>query len=126
MPDDNVDDIAGQEPAPLAENRRRVASYPSEYVWFVFVSTLDIVFTAIVLHSGGKEVNPLANSVLMTWGLPGLVIFKFTLVLVVIGCCELLARQRDPVGRFVARFAVGISAVPIVIASAQLLRAAAS
>jgi len=121
-PEHNNEAEDDREPANGAGTR---ASYPNEYVWFVFVSALDVCMTTVILYFGGREANPLANSVLASWGLGGMIVFKFLLVLLVIGCCEMLARRRWRVGRGVARLAVVITAIPIVLAFTQLLRAAA-
>jgi hypothetical protein len=95
--------------------------YPNAYVWFVFVSAMDVFMTAIILGFGGAEVNPIADSVLSAWGVTGMVIFKFAIVLLVILLCELIGRLRHRTGRRLAYFAVGITAVPMVLAFAQLL-----
>jgi hypothetical protein len=112
-------------PAQATSARRRgpLALYPNAYVWFIFVSAMDLFLTTVVLYFGGREVNVLANSVLMAWGLRGLAVFKFAMVVVVIGCCELIGRQRPRTGRWLARFAVGVTAIPVVLALSQLLLA---
>ena len=33
----------------------RVARYPQAYVWFIFVSALDLMMTWVVLYFGGRE-----------------------------------------------------------------------
>jgi len=35
--------------------------YPNAYVWYVFLSTMDILFTWMILTAGGREVNPVAQ-----------------------------------------------------------------
>jgi F0F1-type ATP synthase membrane subunit a len=59
----------------------------------------------------------------MAAGLRGLVVFKFALVIVVIVCCEIIGRKQARTGRWLARFAVGITALPMVLAFIQLLAA---
>jgi hypothetical protein len=120
-PESDQSQSAKQNKAPAPS--RRLALYPNEYVWFIFVSAMDLFMTNIVLHFGGEEVNPLARSVLMTAGLRGLVVFKFALVIVVIVCCEIIGRKQARTGRWLARFAVGITALPMVLAFIQLLAA---
>lgn len=87
--------------------------YPILYMWFVFVSSLDIMLTWLVLDQhGGYEVNPIAASVIENWGLPGAIGFKFSLTLFVIIICEVIGRQRDRTARRLARWSVAVSAFP--------------
>jgi len=87
--------------------------FPFLYMWFVFVSSLDIMLTWLVLDQyGGYEVNPLAASVIEHWGLPGAIGFKFSLTLFVIIICEVIGRQRDATARRLARWSVAVSAFP--------------
>jgi hypothetical protein len=95
--------------------------YPNEYVWFVLVSSMDIMLTwAILTKREGVEVNPLARLVIDTWnglwpagGLVGAIGFKFALMLFVIIACEIVGRRRDQLGRRLARLAVLVSALPV-------------
>lgn len=88
--------------------------YQSGYVWFVFVSSLDIMLTWLILNKGGVEVNPLAKLVIDNWGLPGAIGFKFALALFVIISCEIIGRKRDRLGRALISVAIIISALPVV------------
>ncbi|MHC5113995.1 MAG: DUF5658 family protein [Planctomycetota bacterium] len=88
--------------------------YPNAYVWFVFVSALDIMLTWAILAAGGAEVNPIAARVINAWGLPGAIAFKFSLTIFVILVCEVSGRYRPRTGRNLAYLAVGISSVPVV------------
>jgi hypothetical protein len=88
--------------------------YQDQYVWLVFVSSLDIMLTWAILGRGGEEVNPVAKLVIDAWGLNGAIAFKFALMLFVIIACEVIGRQRDHVGRRMAWIAVAISASPVV------------
>ena len=38
--------------------------YQSAYLWFIFVSSLDIILTWVILRKGGVEVNPIAELVI--------------------------------------------------------------
>jgi hypothetical protein len=96
--------------------------YPNHYVWLVFLSALDIMFTRVVLHVGGTEANPLAMLVISRWGLPGMVIFKFLLVSVVILLCETVGRRDDQAGRRLCEFGIVITCVPVLLALLLLLR----
>lgn len=86
--------------------------YPNEYVWFVFVSSLDIMFTWTILGKGGTEVNPVAREVISYWGLNGAIAFKFSLTLFVIIACEVVGRALPVRGLILARVAVLVSAIP--------------
>lgn len=96
--------------------------YPNHYVWLVFLSALDIMFTRIVLHAGGTEANPLALLVINKWGLPGMVIFKFVLVTVVILLCEVIGKRNDRAGRRLCAFGIVVTCVPVLLALLLLFR----
>lgn len=95
--------------------------YPNTYVWFVLVSTLDIMLTWTILHRGGSEVNPVARAVIDLWGLPGAIAFKYALMLVVIMICEIVGRRRDLSGRLLSQAAVAVSAMPVAYSFLLLL-----
>ncbi len=97
------------------------------HIAFVIVSTLDVIFTWIVLSKGGTEVNPFAAAILDDWGEKGffgLTLYKFLLVALVVIICEDVGRRRYRTGRGLAYFAVGITSVPVIAAIAQLTLAA--
>ncbi len=85
--------------------------YPGLYLWFVAVSSADIILTWLVLGMGGREVNPVAATVIGHWGLPGAIAFKFSLMLMVIVLCEVIGRKRDRTARRLAGWSVGVSAL---------------
>ena len=95
--------------------------YENHYTWFVLVSALDVMLTWLVLHAGGREANAIAAAVLQRWGLEGMVVFKFALVVFVIVLCEAIGRRSLPAGRRLATSAVALTCVPLVIA-VMLLR----
>lgn len=101
--------------------RTRPVLHPNLYVWFVFLSSLDLMLTWIVLHLDGVEVNILANWVIDRYGLFGAVSFKFGLVALVVCICEAVGRRQPTTGRSLAQWAVAISLVPVVLAFVQLL-----
>ena len=105
-------------PRPVANAMR----YPTEYTWLVLVASLDLMLTWVVLHSGGQELNLVADAVIDAYGLWGLSAFKFGMVLFVICLCEIVGRRRDAAGRFLAMTAVGLNCVPVVLAMYLLLR----
>lgn len=108
-------------PAPRHGWWQAHALYPQAYTWYVFLSALDLMLTWVILHLGGREVNVLADWVIARFNLPGLVAFKFLLVVLVVILCELVGRRRPGTGRRLARWAVVLSAVPVLVAAAHLL-----
>ncbi|MHC4992660.1 MAG: DUF5658 family protein [Planctomycetota bacterium] len=99
-------------PSRLARFNLSPVLYPNEYVWFVFVSSLDICLTWAILGRGGSEVNPIARRVIETWDLPGAIGFKFALTIFVIVICEYIGRRESRTALWLARLAVTVSAVP--------------
>ncbi len=95
--------------------------YQSAYLWFVFVSSLDIMLTWAILQRDGTEVNPLAARVIEMWGLPGAIGFKFSLMLFVILVCEWVGRLRDPLARKLVVTATVVSAMPVIWSLSLLL-----
>jgi hypothetical protein len=95
--------------------------FPHTYVWYVFVSALDVIFTAIMLHFNGQEVNILANWVLQNYDMAGMIVFKFVLVSFVICICEVVGRKRYRAGRELGHWAVGITCIPVILAILQLV-----
>ncbi len=98
---------------------RRVPSfgamrYPDWYVWFVFVSAMDIMLTWSIIELGGREVNPLADWVLQKYDYIGMVGYKFAVMMAVVLICEYIGRQDANHGKRLAQAAVWISAIPIV------------
>ncbi|MCH7814065.1 MAG: hypothetical protein IID40_08600 [Planctomycetes bacterium] len=94
--------------------------YPNLYVWFVFLASLDLLLTGLVLRVGGREVNVVAADILHHRGLTGMIIFKFCLVTLIIIMCEVIGRRRDRAGRRLAKVCIAVTAIPIVAAFAQL------
>lgn len=94
--------------------------FPDAYVWFVLLSAMDIMLTRLILYFDGYEVNPVARWIIETGGLPGMVVYKFALVLIVITICELVGRVRPRVGRRLAEWAAAITVVPVALAALQL------
>ncbi len=101
----------------------RAARYPQAYVWFIFVSAMDLMMTWVVLYFGGQEVNVLADYILDRWALTGMVVYKFSLVVFVIFLCEVIGHYRPRLGRRLAIFSVLITLVPVIIAFTHLLAA---
>jgi hypothetical protein len=96
------------------------AAYPTLYTWYVFFSSLDVLFTWLILRAGGREMNGLAHWIIESFNLPGMVTFKFLMVVLVVGICEILSRRRYTTGLRVARWAIILSAFPVVFGAGQL------
>lgn len=119
-------DASGAHDLPPLEHRgdwspRRAVLYPNVYVWFVFLAALDIVFTWMILHREGSELNWLASLVIEHGGVYGVAAYKFGLAVVVITVCEIVGRRRYSIGRRLAKAAVVLTAVPVVVGITQLL-----
>lgn len=97
------------------------ALYENAYSWLVFLAALDIMLTWVVLWYGGNEENVLAASVLDHFGLGGMVLFKFILVIVVILLCEVIGRRSRSAGRMLVRFGIALTTFPVVLAFGLLL-----
>lgn len=95
--------------------------FPFHYVWFVLLSALDIMLTWLIIDVlGGVELNVVAASVIDGMGLPGAILFKFSLTVLVIVSCEVISRRRLPVARRLAEWAVAITSIPVVVALWQI------
>jgi hypothetical protein len=99
----------------------RPVALPGIYPWFVLVSALDVLLTWVILHLGGMEANAVAAWVIRNYDLPGLVVFKFGLVVLVVLICEVLARRNPVAARRLGWSAVGLTCVPLLVASGILL-----
>jgi len=100
----------------MAADDKTHVIFPNGYVWFVFVSALDIMLTWVVLHQGGREANALANKIIFHYGLPGLVTFKFALVVIVVLICEFVGRRKLESARLLLSVGIMISCMPVVLA----------
>ena len=90
--------------------------YPNRYVWFVLLSTLDLLMTFVILWLDGREANGVADWVLRQYGIGGMTIFKFALVAFVVLLCEVVGRHDDRAGRRLAEWSIALTCVPVVIA----------
>lgn len=117
---------SGQRHTPLTVTDQRpfllrAAAYPGLYAWYVFFSALDIMFTWVILAHGGREENAIADWILRQFNLPGMVAYKFMLVVFVVLVCEVVSRHRFQVGQKLARWAIALSAFPVFFGIGQLL-----
>lgn len=96
---------------------------PLHYLALIIVSSLDLIFTyTIIFLLDGIEINPIANAVLASpVGFNGLIIFKFVIVIAVIGICEFIARHTSSTARRLAGWAIAISAFPVVWSTLLLI-----
>jgi hypothetical protein len=100
----------------------RHVRYPNQYVWYVLVSSLDLMMTHTVMsYFGAKEVNTIADKAIQSFGFWGLIGLKFATVALVVGICEFIGGKRPRTGKRIAEWAVAISAVPVVIALGQVV-----
>jgi len=76
--------------------------------------------TAWVLSRHGSEGNPIAKLILDLAGFGGLVLFKLALMLLVIVCCQKVARMSQRAGRRLAGAEVMLRAVPVAVAGYYL------
>lgn len=96
--------------------------YGSIYPWYLLGATLDLVGTWFILFRGGIELNPIADWVIKQGGLPGLLLYKFATVVVVVLICESVGAMRERLGRGLAWFAVVVSFYPVIYAGVQVIR----
>lgn len=94
--------------------------YQNLYVWLIFVSALDIMLTWVILYFGGYEVNGVAAWVLHRFGIHGLVVFKFIMIILVILICEFLGREHATAGRRLLQAAIALTCIPVTVALLQL------
>ncbi len=95
--------------------------YPSLYLWLVFLSSLDVILTRVILFFGGIEVNPIADVIIQQFGVPGMTMFKFTIVIFVILIAEYVGSIRARLGKSLMLAAVLINCVPVCWSSGLLL-----
>lgn len=87
--------------------------YPNAYVWLLLLSSMDIMLTWVILLFGGSEVNPIALWVIDHFQLPGMIIYKFALIVFFIGICEVVGTLRDSTGWLLSRLSVMIACIPV-------------
>jgi len=100
--------------------------FPSLYLWLVFFGSLDVMLTRLILFFSGVELNPIAQMILESWGVPGISVFKFGVIAFVITVCEFVGRVRRKTAKALALFAVIVTAFPVVWSSAILISVMAS
>jgi len=90
----------------MPENRSRFP-LETEASWFLLACALDVVMTFLLLHMSASghttvrivESNPLARWAIHQWGLPGMIVFKTGLSVLVVGIAMAVYRVRPVVAR---------------------------
>ena len=100
----------------------RQMRYPNTYVWLLLLSSMDIMLTWVILLFGGAEVNPIARWIIDHYGLPGMIVYKFALIVFFISICEIVGTLRDSTGWLLSKFSVIVACVPVVWAMYLLAR----
>lgn len=120
MADDQLDPRDATQAAGSSMLRGAVL-YPNIYIWYVLLASLDILLTCAIIVAGGYELNALADWVLQGWGVPGLAVFKFSLVVVIICICEVVGRRRYQTGHKLAEWSVAVTAIPVIVSLVELI-----
>ncbi len=90
------------------------AMYPDHYAWYILASSLDVMVTYFIIwRLGGREVNAVANHLVQQFGHWGLILLKFSSIVVVVGICEWIGRQSVARGRRLATVAIILSSLPV-------------
>ena len=113
--------VAAEQRTVLLSMIRQRPLFAEHHCWFVLVGTLDLLLTKVILSLGGRELNPLADLVLRQFDTPGLAALKYSTIIIVVLTCERVGRAHARAGRRLALTAVGLSAVPVMVASGQLI-----
>jgi hypothetical protein len=96
--------------------------YPRYYRWVILFASLDVILTWIILTRGGAELNIIAKQVIDSAGLPGMLAYKFFLIILVLVICEHIGRIRFHTGRGVALTAIALNIFPVLVGGTQLAR----
>jgi len=88
--------------------------FPQAAIWLVFMGSMDVMLTQLVLGLGGREVNPIALAVIESWGWAGATAFKFATVLLALLATEAVGRRKPVVGRRLAWVLVALAGFPVV------------
>ena len=99
--------------------------FPRMYSGYIALATLDVLLTTYILHNGGREANPVAAWVIEQGDVTAMAFFKYATVFVVLISCEWIAASNFDTGRRVARGAIALSVVPIVMAMLAIVQLSA-
>lgn len=93
----------------------------TETAYFILLNVLDLGVTYLLLTRGGfRELNGLAAFLWQRWQLPGLIVFKLTLVASVAVVCQAIALKNEGTARKILNFGT-ILVVLVVLYSLTLL-----
>jgi hypothetical protein len=99
----------------------RPLRFPTLYAAIIVAGSLDVLLTGILLALGGREANPLADAVLRMHGFPGMVVYKYLTVGLVILACEFVAERNLRRAQGLALALIAIKASPVAWSSGLLL-----
>lgn len=108
----------------LLERLRGRVVLSDYYLGFVLLNLGDLFLTGVYFKLGGHEANRLADWILRTFGLRGLVVFKFALVTMVIAICEALFPRRPLLARVIILAGCAVYALVILLEIRGLVMAA--
>jgi hypothetical protein len=98
---------------------------PSEHDFAVFIlaSAIDLFVTYVLLRHGGfRESNPVANYFIASWGVKGMVYYKFGMVAVICTIAYIVGQHRPLTARRLLQFATLVVAVVVAYSVALLWR----
>lgn len=98
------------------------AAVQQETLLYVFVSSLDLFMTYIMLSQGFMEANPVARYFIAGWGAKGMVYFKFSMVAFVCVLAQIIARYRPRAARWLLLGATLVVAIVVVYSLRLLLQ----
>lgn len=93
------------------------------YIAFVTLSLIDVALTwgILCMSPDGRELNPLADAMILKYDLAGLIFYKYALTVWNVMMIETVGRRRFRTGYRLAQVAVAIAAFPIVFAVWQMI-----
>ena len=80
-----------------------------------------MLLTWCVLYAGGRELNRVADWIIERGGVPGLITYKFIIVIFVVCAINVVGHLRPRAGRTLAVGAVALTCIPVVLALRHLL-----
>lgn len=96
--------------------------FPRLYAAYLLACVADIVMTYVIVFLwGGSEVNAVADNLIHQLGHWGLILLKFTTVVVVLGVCEIVGHRRPGLGRSLAMTAIVVNLFPVGAAILQMM-----
>ena len=103
--------------------KRPSARFLYETTLFVVVSVIDILMTHRLIRTGRfRESNPVAKFFYDHWDMSGMIIFKMTMVAVVVVLTQAIALRSPGRANFVLRLAICVVSVVVIYSLLLLLR----